>query len=153
MRNFLGIALCWSVSLFSQTPEVSSTTKLAPAFTTVMRPHAVDGHHTYYRLLTVVPMTGSGTHEDPKRPLHVPVNRLDASSRQDIIAFTQLPSDDRKFAIVEFVAADRAAFKSILADTSLHLFEKGKDSDDVIEAFLQKYRKGFKLQGFGAVTR
>ncbi len=151
MRNFLGIALCWSVSLFSQTPEDSSKTRQAPAFTTVMHPHAVDGHHTYYRLLTVVPMSGSGTHDDPKRPM----SRPDASSRQDIIAFTQLPSDDKKFAIVEFVAADRAAFKNILADTSLRIFEKGKDSDsdDVIEAFLQKYRKGFKLQGFGAVTR
>ena len=99
-------------------------------------------------------MVGRGTHADPKRPMYAPLPVAgQAVGRSGIIAFQHMPSDDKNFAIVEFVAADRNAFKSILADKSFRVFEKGKDSKASIEAEMQKYRKGFSLDHFGVAVR
>lgn len=81
-----------------------------------------------------------------------PINRI-PGARTGIIAFSQILTDDRQSAIVEFVAADRAAFQDILADTSLKTFEKGKVEKAVIELEIKKSRKDFDLQKFGAMVR
>jgi hypothetical protein len=62
-----------------------------------------------------------------------------------------VPSDDGKFALVEYVARDIAAFQAIMGDTSLTVFVKGRDSKAAIEAALQKYKKSFSLDTFGVV--
>ncbi len=78
------------------------------------------GGPIYQRVICVVPMVGSGTLADPKRPLFSPV----AGEQPSIVlkkskGFTDAPvivgyhsvlSDDGQRAIVEFVARDRAAF-------------------------------------------
>jgi hypothetical protein len=68
-----------------------------------------------------------------------------------IIAFSYVPSDDGRFAIVEFVARTRSAFQPILNDPTIQTFEKGSVSNTVIETALRKYRKSFSLEQFGTV--
>jgi hypothetical protein len=58
-------------------------------------------------------------------------------------------SDDHQSAIVEFVAADRAAFKEILADPGIQVFERGASSTARIQSTFQQYRKDFNLRYFG----
>ncbi len=58
-------------------------------------------------------------------------------------------------AIVHYVAADRGAFASILADTrpEIKVFEIGKDKQADIETFMQQYKKGFTLDSIKVVVR
>jgi hypothetical protein len=122
----------------------------------------VDPKNLYHRIICVTPLTGSGTAADPVRPKYAPwplpaqeirtQNTAPAMpNHTGIIAFTYLPSDDGKSAIVEFVARERSAFQAIFNDTSLQIFEKGKVPKATIEAALQKYRKNFNLDQFGMV--
>src|ERR1700691_4465124 len=83
---------------------------------------SVDPRNTYHRVICVVPMIGSGTAADPKRPLYAPAPGI--ALPNGIIGFTQVPSDDGKSAIVEFVARNRSAFHAILADSSITVYEK-----------------------------
>src|ERR1700682_2224433 len=89
---------------------------------------SVDPRNLYERLLCVVPMTGSGSWVDPKRPMYAPSPaQMNPASRTGIIGFTHVLSDDGQSALVEFVARDAKAFDHILADTSIKSFSKGKD--------------------------
>jgi hypothetical protein len=105
--------------------------------------------NTYHRVIAVVPIVGAGTKADPRRPAYVPVPvpvMGKAPSRSGIIGFSFLESDDKKFAIVEFVAADPAALKPILADKNVTAFEKDKAKRSDIEPKLQKFKKDFTLE-------
>jgi hypothetical protein len=68
-----------------------------------------------------------------------------------IIGFTQVPTDDGKFAIVEIVAQKRSALAAILADTTITSYEKGSQSASAIETALQTLKKGFSLVQFEVV--
>jgi hypothetical protein len=108
----------------------------------------VDMRNTHVRLYLVVPMTGSGTPADPRRPLYVPAPAPGAPPAQDgIIAFAAQVSDDGMYALVELVARDRAAFKAIFEDNraDVKIFEKGKDKKDDIEKEFRKHKKNFDL--------
>ncbi|MBZ5728602.1 MAG: hypothetical protein LAP87_26925, partial [Acidobacteriia bacterium] len=85
----------------------------------------VDPRNTYSRAICVVPMTGSGTPADPRRPQYAPWPPSQKPSPTGIIAFSHLVSDDGKYALVEFVARDRAAFQAVFNDKSIKFFEKG----------------------------
>ena len=113
--------------------------------------HRVDPRNTYNRAICIVPIVGKGTPDDPKRPQYAPWPPNPPQSRTGIIAYSLLASDDRAFALVEFVSADRSAFQAILADKQLKVFEKGKDKKDDIEKELKKYRKDFDLSLLGTV--
>jgi len=112
--------------------------------------HAVDLRNMYERVFAVVPIIGSGTQADPQRPMYAPrPSDLTPGSRTGILAFTSLTSDDGKFALVEFVAADRNAFQQILADPNVKSFLKGRDRlEDVLVVF-KKYKKDFDVTRFG----
>src|ERR1700679_4023899 len=84
--------------------------------------HSVDPRNTYHRVICVVPMIGSGTAVDPKRPKYAPAPG--SVSPDGITGFTQVPTDDGKSAIVEFVARKRSALQAILADTTITSYEK-----------------------------
>jgi hypothetical protein len=75
-----------------------------------------------------------------------------APATPTIIAYMHVASDDGKYALVEYVAKDMAAFQTILSDKTLKVFVKGKDSKDAIEAELRKYKKDFSLDKFGVVV-
>ena len=114
---------------------------------------AVSPWHTYQRLLIIVPMTGSGTHADPRRPLYTPAPH-EIKNGEGIIAFASLDSDDQKWALVELVALNRAVFQLILADKSIKSFERRSSAKADIESEFGKYRRGFRLEDFhGAVVR
>src|SRR5580658_8797597 len=108
--------------------------------------HSVDPRDTYHRVICVVPMIGSGTPADPKRPKYAPAPG--AAQPDGIIGFTQVPTDDGKSAIVEFVARKRSALLPILADTTITSYEKGAQSASAIESALQKLKQGFSLVQF-----
>lgn len=107
--------------------------------------------NTHERVLAVVPMVGSGTPDDPRRPMYAPVPG-GAPSREGIIAFTSQISDDGKSALVEFVAHDHAGLQFILSEKGMRqdvkIFEKGKDAPGVIEAEFRKHKKDFDLSHF-----
>lgn len=113
---------------------------------TLFGQHAVDPSERYHRLICLVHLTGSGTLDDPLRPEYVPPPGS-APSRSGIIAWSFQLTDDKQMAIVHYVAVDRSAFKSILADTrpEVLVFEIGKDSRAKIEAAMQQHKDGFNL--------
>jgi len=133
--------------------------------------HRVDSRNLYERVLAVVPMIGSGTIADPIRPAYAPVPgtspiatpvATDVTStagspglippRQGILAYSYVTSDDGKFALVELVAADRAAFKDLFADTTVTTFLKGRDSIDTAVAAFSKLKTNFTLDMLGAIV-
>jgi len=130
------------------------------AITAALYPqHQVDPKNTYNRVICVVPMIGKGTFEDPRRPQYAPLAPVPpsgqtkpvAAPRNAILAYSHQVSDDGKYALVEFVAADRAAFQAILNDKQITVFEKGKASKADIEKELKKYKKDFDFDKFGLV--
>jgi hypothetical protein len=111
--------------------------------------HRVDPRNTYSRIICVVPLTGTGTPADPKRPKYSPWPP--SQDPNGIIAFTFRPSDDGQLAVVEFVARNRAAFQAILNDKSVVSFEKGKATRGDVETALRQHRKDFDMDTFGTV--
>jgi hypothetical protein len=78
-----------------------------------------------------------------------------AGARSGILAWSSQITDDGKMAIVHYVAVDRVAFASILADTrpEIRVFEIGKDKPDAIEAEMKKYKKDFTLDSIQVVAQ
>jgi hypothetical protein len=123
---------------------------LVPVFAVAAGPdHTV----IYPRLICIVPMIGSGTMQDPFRPLFAPdrqgsaaaSDRHDASS--EITAFQSVPTDDGKAAIVVFVARSYAAFKPLLHDERvIRTFERNQLNEDDLTKELRKYKKDFDLK-------
>lgn len=131
MRNwlcFIVAALCFAGALSAQ--------------------RRVDPRNTYHRVLCIVPIVGSGSWEDPRRPQYAPVE-IDAAGGTGIIGYTHQISDDGKFALVEFVARDPDALAPILADKTITSFVKGRDKRaDILAAFI-KFKRNFDLDNFG----
>lgn len=109
----------------------------------------VDPRNTYHRVICVVPLTGTGTAADPKRPQYAPWPA--SQDPKGIIAFYFEPTDDGKSAVVEFVAQNGAALLPLLNDKSILAFEKGVSSQATVEAAIQQVRKDFSLETFGMV--
>ncbi len=147
-----GIGLVLGGSLLGQKADTVTSTS-APAGVGVIHKRTVAAANVYHHIITAVPFTGLGTYRDPRRPMYIPPALPAASDRTGIIAFTFLPSDDGKSAIVEYVAANTSAFSQIYADKTLTIFEKGRDQKAVVEAAMRKYRKSFSLDNFGVTVR
>jgi hypothetical protein len=99
----------------------------------------------------VVPLTGAGTFQDPKRPLFAPLPSQLAKSERDsappILSYSFEISDDGRFALVEFRAADRKAFSEIL-DSKLpgvKAFERGRATKEEINAEFRKHKRDFDV--------
>ncbi len=110
--------------------------------------YAVDPRNLYERIILIVPIVGTGRQADFKRPLYAPALASRASlSRDGIIGYASVPSDDGKFALVELVARDRGAFQQIYAEkrSDVKIFEKGRAKKEDIEREFRKYRKDFSL--------
>jgi len=125
---------------------------------------AVDPGNRYERLICIVPMIGSGTYDDPRRPAYAPTSSQPDPTQpgQGILAYSFAASDDGQLALVEFVAMDRAAFATILADargqlasgespiptlqrSQFKVFQKGQIARTVIESAFQKFKPNFNL--------
>jgi hypothetical protein len=110
----------------------------------------VSPKHTYERLIAIVPMIGTGTDEDPRRPQFVPAQGVDPS-RRGLIGVSYQLSDDENFALVEFVARDRSVFKEILAEAKngLQVFEKGKGRKADLALAWRLHKSEFNLENLG----
>ncbi len=78
----------------------------------------VSPDNMYHRVYAVVPMVGAGTPADPRRPMLVPIpvpSQIKATARPDLLGFQMQPSDDGKFALVEFVFQNPVAYHNFLA--------------------------------------
>lgn len=112
----------------------------------VFAQNQVDPRNLHERVIAVVPIIGAGTYADPKRPLFAPTP-TETSKGGGIIEYQWTPSDDGRYAVVEFVAKTRAGLMSIMTDArTLKVFEKGKSKKDEVEKELKKYRKDFSLE-------
>jgi hypothetical protein len=90
------------------------------------------------RVLAVVPLTGTGTYSDPRRPLFVPSPK-EFGKPGAITGFTWQLTDDGRNAIVEFVARDNASLRHILSDSRvIRSFQKGRDKRETIQLELRK---------------
>jgi hypothetical protein len=110
----------------------------------------VDPANLHPRILAVVPIVGSGTWADPKRPSFLPAGPHDSRDRAGIIAFQQILSDNGNFALVELVAVDRSAFAEILnsTDSRVKAFEVGKHTRQEIEAVFKQFKATFSFDTF-----
>jgi len=109
----------------------------------------VDPRNSYYRVIAVVPIIGSGTPTDPKRPEYAPWPA--SQGPNGIIGFYCEPTDDGKSVVVEFVAQSRMGFQALLGDKSITLFEKGRATSANINAVIQRVRRDFDIDKFGMV--
>jgi hypothetical protein len=113
----------------------------------------VNLRNTHERLLCVVPMVGSGTADDPRRPMFAPLppGPYEKRSRDGIIAFTSEESDDGRYALVEFVARDRAGLKPILDEADKRDDVKAFVKGNAQRADQQRYQRWLSyIQGGGA---
>ena len=114
----------------------------------------VDPRQMYERVMAIVPLVGKGTHDDPKRPMYAPLpHEIKPTSRSGILGFTYVLSDDGKFALVQFVARDRAAFQQILTDAAVpgagvQAFLKGVNKREDMEAAFKAHKKDFDFDHF-----
>lgn len=137
---------------------------LAPLSAAIAQPR-VDARNMYQRVIAIVPMVGSGTEADPRRPEYAPmVTTISTSATSpaaasptpatalagspNILGYTAVVSDDGKSALVEFVARDPIVFQNILADTTVQAFLKGRDTRAAAEAAFQKLKSGFSIANF-----
>jgi hypothetical protein len=114
--------------------------------------HAVDPAQRYHRLICLEHLNGSGQKGDEIKPDYVPSG---ATSREGIIAWGMQLTDDGKMAIVQYVAVNRHALDTILADTrpEIKVFEIGHDKPAIIEAFMQQHKKDFSLENFRVIAQ
>ena len=110
----------------------------------------VDPRNMYERVLAIVPLVGAGTPADPQRPKYAPVaSAIDPTSRTGILGYMYVLSDDGKVALVEYVARDRSAFSTILADKAIQSFVKGVNQRSEIETAFKALKKNFDFDHFG----
>lgn len=118
---------------------------------------AVDGKNLYERVIAIVPMTGSGTYADPRRPELAPATLAgpDQVAGKGIIAFSYQVSDDGKMAVVELVARDKSELEAVTrrARPGVQVFERGKGNAAAVEAEIRKHIKDFDVTKFGARAR
>lgn len=138
----------------------------------------LEAHQMYERIIAVVPMIGTGTGLDPRRPMFVPVSSVSADapaavesgqaavdksvddkgeSPKDlrILAYRVIESDDGKTAIVEFVARDRAAFAAIEKSgrADVLTFRRNTTPKAELETELRKVKKTFKVEDLGVAAQ
>jgi hypothetical protein len=130
------LAVAGAVSLALAAFALAQQTRVAP-------------ENLHERIYIVVPMTGSGTYADPKRPLIAPTDdqmRPRSGSGSGIISWSYQTSDDGKLAIVEIVARDPAVISALANDSRiLKSFERGRDRKADVERELRVFRRSFSI--------
>ena len=148
----VGISLGVFTPAFSQTPAAAATTTTAAKTFATITPRRVAPENAYTRVYCVVPIIGSGTPADPKRPMFAPAPPTAAAplNRAGIVAYQFQESDDGTHALVEFVAVSRIGLATILTSTNPNviMFERGKYTRQQIETVFQQYKKSFSFDKF-----
>ena len=123
--------------------------------------HRVDPASMYSRVYAIVPMIGSGTWDDPKRPMFAPVaQQMTPGSRTGIIAFNQVQSDGGNFALIEIVTATRPQLALITAQlnsqlasvTGFQLFDRSTTSAATVQSAFGLLKANFDITKFRMVV-
>ena len=115
------------------------------------------GHH---RILCVVPMTGAGTVQDPRRPLWTPVaaqlhgrpkpNPLggyQATVDDSLLSYQSVLTDDGQSAIVMFTVSGQAAAAALRNQQGIFVLFDSQSSKAVeILPVLRRFKRDFNLQ-------
>ena len=146
-RVSLGLSAAISV-LLAQQPNPIATPAPRPSISVAQQP--VSATNSYHRVMAIVPLTGSGTHDDPVRPMFAPTPSTAAPNRSGIIAWQHQISDDGTLAIVEYVAPSRAAFAALFASTDprVQVFEVGLSTQAAMQAAFQQVKASFSFTNF-----
>lgn len=115
----------------------------------------VAASNLHERIYAILPMQGTGSWDDPKRPLFAPIPaQMKPGDRSGIIAFHHEMSDDGKFALVEFVMASRGSVAPVIAQitqariTGAQVFHKGVNTRAEVETAFKALKKSFDFQKF-----
>jgi hypothetical protein len=113
----------------------------------------------YARIYAIVPMTGSGTWDDPRRPMFAPIpQQMTPGSRTGIIAFNHVESDDGNSALIEIVAANRPQLALIVAQinaaavSGVQVFDRSTTSPATVQSAFQLLKKNFDITTFRVVV-
>lgn len=103
----------------------------------------VDAAFRGERVWAIVPMVGTGTARDPRRPLFAPVRGSEGVN--GITGFTYHLSDDGRVALVEFVAKTPERLAAIVSSgrADVVVFERGKATLADVEREFRKYKASF----------
>ena len=112
----------------------------------------VNPRDLYERVVAIVPMTGAGTYEDPRRPLWTPA-KLSGRNAADIVSFSYQLSDDGNFAVVEVASREREGLRDLLNERrpGVRVFERGKANAAEAEQEIRKLIRNFDLSKFGGI--
>ena len=148
----LGIFLGALTPGFSQTPAAAATSTTSATAVAPLNHRRLAPENAYARVYAIVPIVGTGTKADPRRPMFVPGPPTAAAAidRTGIIAYQFQESDDGKFALAEFVTVARVGLAPILTSTDANVifFERGQHTRQEIETAFQKYKKNFTFDKF-----
>lgn len=123
--------------------------------------HRVDPASMYSRIYVIVPMTGSGTWDDPRRPMFAPVpQQMIPGNRAGILGVNHVESDDGKFALMEVVVATRPQLNQLIAEVNnqlaatpgFELFDRSTSSPAAVQAAFQILKKDFDITKFRLVV-
>ena len=123
--------------------------------------HRVDPSSMYARIYAIVPMVGSGTWDDPKRPMFAPIaQQVTPGIRTGVIAFNSVTSDDGNFALIEIVAATRPQLALITSQmnaqlaavTGFQLFDRSTTSVATVQTAFQALKQNFDITKFRVVV-
>jgi hypothetical protein len=123
--------------------------------------HRVDPSSMYARIYAIVPMVGTGTWDDPIRPMYAPPpQQMVPGNRTGIIAFNQVMSDNGNFALIEIVAANRPQLTLITAQmnaqlsatTGFQLFDRSITPAATIQSAFQLLKANFNINQFRVVV-
>ena len=121
----------------------------------------IPNQSSFFRAWVICPMTGSGSWDNPIRPMFVPaqgfrqnlpsVIATKAPPRTGILSYSYQTSDDGKSALVEFVSIDRAGLREILESRTagVAVFELGRNTRAEIETAFKAKKAGFDFAKFG----
>ena len=121
--------------------------------------HRVDPGQMYARIYAIVPMVGSGTWDDPRRPMFAPIpQQTTPGTRTGIIAFNHVESDDGNSALIEIVAANRPQLALIVAQIraaatpSVQVFDRSTTPQATVQGAFQLLKKNFDITKFRVVV-
>jgi hypothetical protein len=151
-----GILFGSTICAFSQVqPTSPGTTGTATANAAAVQPlnaRRLAPENAYARVYCIVPIVGSGTLADPRRPMFAPAPPTATAplDRTGIIAYQFQESDDGNYALTEFVAVARTGLAPVLTSTNANVtfFERGKFTRQQIESAFQQYKKTFSFTNY-----
>lgn len=119
----------------------------------------VDAGSMYARIYAIVPMVGSGSPNDPRRPMFAPLpQQMTPGTRTGIIAFNHVESDDGNSALIEIVAANRPQLALIVgqinaaAVTGVQVFDRSTTPQSTVQSAFHSFKKNFDITMFRVVV-